>query len=315
MIKLKKSLESFPKYIQEAVSLGKRLEIGDIQNIVVSGMGGSAISGDILKDYLRDKCEIPVIVDRNYKSPFFVDESSLVFIISYSGKTEEDLYTYRDMKNKRCREILITSNEKLELEVEEKIKIPPDLLSRASLPYLFFPILNTLEKSGSIKEQSENIKETIEILEKFKPKKARNLAEKIKGKIPIIYTSDNFSSMAYRWQTQLNENSKILAHHHVFTELNHNEIEGNFNPDFFVIVLKDEEGYKRVNKQIELSEEIISEKTNLEEIKLKGNNSLAKIFYGIYFGDWVSYFLAKLRGDIPEETKNIDRVKKGLKRE
>ncbi|MFB6076153.1 MAG: bifunctional phosphoglucose/phosphomannose isomerase [Candidatus Aenigmatarchaeota archaeon] len=308
MTNLYESLKNFTDYIDEARHMGIKLDVSGVQNIIVSGMGGSAISGNILRDYLKSKIDIPINVNRNYDLPEFADENTLLFLISYSGKTEETLSAFESGKDMNCKIVFITSNK--DLGIENKIKVPEGLLPRASLPYLFIPIIKTLEISGLISDQGSEIDHTIDILKEFDPERAKILADRIRGRIPIIYSSDNYSSISYRWQTELNENSKTIAHHNIFTELNHNEIEGNFNKDFFVVVLKDEED--KSSKQIEITKKLIDEKTNIKEIELVGKGKLAKLFYGIYFGDWVSYYLAELKNVSPEKMDNINRIKKEL---
>ncbi|MFB6088396.1 MAG: bifunctional phosphoglucose/phosphomannose isomerase [Candidatus Aenigmatarchaeota archaeon] len=309
MLNLYESLNKFPDFIEEAKKSGTTINKENIDNIVISGMGGSAISGNILKNYLKEKVSLPIQVNRNYDLPEFVDENTLLFVISYSGKTEETLSSFEDGKKRGSKIVFITSNKSL--DVQNKITIPENLLPRASLPYLFFALLRTLEKSKIIEGQDKEIEETIKILKNFDREKAKILADKIKGKIPIVYAPQNYSSISYRWQTEFNENSKIVAHSNTFTELNHNEIECNYKNGFYVIILEDV-GDKST-EQTELSQKLIGEKTEIKKIKLKGESKLAKIFYGIYFGDWVSYYLAELIDVSPEKTENIDRIKKGLR--
>jgi glucose/mannose-6-phosphate isomerase len=307
------SLKEFSNQISDAVLLANNIAIkDDVKNILVSGMGGSAIAGDILRDYLKDELRVPMFVNRDYLIPRFVDKETLVFIISYSGKTEETLSAYEKAKAREAQIITITSGNICDADV----KIPKNMLPRCSLAYLFFPILKILENSGVIGNKENEIRETINLLKNFDSDEPKNLAKELEGKMPIFYGPERYSGVLYRWKTQLNENSKILAHVGTIPEINHNEIEidfKNYCNSIAVVFLIDEMEDKRILKQIKATEDIISEHVQTHIVNVKGNSLLSRIFYAIHFGDWLSYYLAELKGIKPEDTPNIKRVKESLK--
>ena len=185
------------------------------------------------------------------------------------------------------------------------------MVPRDAIAYLFFPILTTLYNSGMIKNKDKEIEETINLIESFNPKFAMRLAKKIKNKIPIIYTSNSYYAVAYRLKTQINENAKRLAFVGIFSEVNHNEVEAKIGNKFSIIIFRDTKDDKEIIKQIEAFIRVKGPRAHI--IELKGKNNLAKIFYGIHFGDWISYYLAKLNNIKIKSTNNIEAIKKMIK--
>jgi bifunctional phosphoglucose/phosphomannose isomerase len=183
---------------------------------------------------------------------------------------------------------------------------------RTAIAYLFFPLLRTLSKSGIISNKDKEVEETISITENFEDKKAKAVAENLKGKIPVIYASKKYAPLTYRLKTQINENSKEFSVANVFSEINHNEIEANLDSRFFLVLFRDSKEDKRIAKQIEAFKKII--KVKMSEINLKGKSYLAKIFYGIYFSDWLSYHLARLKKVDMMKTERIDKIKKMIRK-
>ncbi|MCK4634520.1 MAG: bifunctional phosphoglucose/phosphomannose isomerase [Candidatus Aenigmarchaeota archaeon] len=310
-------LKEYPDHIQKAFSLAPKIKLKkDVNKIVVGGMGGSAISGDILRNYLEDEIKIPVFVVRNYKMPNFVDKKTLVFMISYSGNTEESLYMMRDARRRGSQIVLLTSGGKFARKKFPIIKVPRDLLPRVALPYLFFPILRVLQDNGFVKNKERDVKEVSSVLKGFNFEMARQIAKKFFRRTPVLYGPEKYRCSLYRWETQLNENSKKFAHFNCFTEMNHNEIVSDFNDnkDIFAVIIKDEKIHKRVNIHMRVAKKILEKEIEVREIKVKGNGLLSRLFYIIYLGDCVSYYLSLFRAVDPAETNNIKIIKSALKR-
>lgn len=307
--------------IEKAYALGKDMRVvGEIDKIVFIGMGGSAISGDLIKSYLSLK--VPVFVFKSYDLPEFVDKRTLVFAISYSGNTEETLTAFNAAFRKNAHIVAITSDGKLEgLCLKNDlpfIKVPAGVQPRASVAYLFFPILNVLSNSGLIPNQDRFVSATISALRHSNIKdKAEELAEKLVSSVPLIYASEKLAAVAYRWKTQFNENAKVHAFCHVFPELNHNELVGygNLNANYYVIILQDEEDNRRIKQRMKLTKELIT-KSHVEStlINITGNNLLTRIFSAIHLGDLTSYFLAKKLNTEPEKVDVIEEFKSKLKK-
>lgn len=309
-------IKDFPNQCREALSLPKGLSIsGDINNIVVAGMGGSAICGDLLKIYLSDT-NIPVHVSRGYKLPNFVNENSLVFAVSYSGNTEETLSSLKDAKEKNAQIVGITSNGKLADEYKKVIKIPFGFQPRAALGYLFFPMLGVLHNAKIAKVRNDELNEMLDTLKqtnKFEDN-GQNLAKKLKDKIPVIYASEALGPIAMRWKTQINENAKMPAFYNVFSEMSHNEIAGYKGMDrkFAAVIIRDKHDNDRIKKSMDICKEIMETSVDVEEVETQGSSLLARMFSAIYLGDFVSYYLALWNRVDPSPVEVIEEMKRKL---
>ena len=309
-------IKDFPKQCREALGLPKGISAsGEINNIVIAGMGGSAMGGDLLKIYLSNT-NIPVYVNRDYKVPNFVDENSLVFAVSYSGNTEETLSALNAAKEKKAQIIGITSGGKLAEECEKVVNIPSGLQPRAALGYLFFPMLGILHNTNIIRVKNDELNEMMGILKqtnKFN-EQGEELSKKLKEKIPIIYASEALGAIAFRWKTQINENAKMPAFYNVFSEMNHNEIAGYKSMDhkFSVVMILDKNDNDRVKKRMNICKEIMEEYVEVEEVETQGESLLARMFSAIYLGDYVSYYMALWNRVDPSPVDIIEGMKKKL---
>lgn len=312
-------IKDFPKMVSLAYGMDVPLTIDVIpKSILICGMGGSGIPGDILKNYLDTKVLIEVAKD--YDIPHYIDESSLVFILSYSGNTEETIECYREASKKRAKIVVITSGGKLEevakLKKDVLIKIPSGYMPRAALPYLFFVMLKVLCANKILGDKSGEVKKVIDSLSKdWYIDYAKEVAQKLYNTVPIVYSSKKLSSAAQRWKTQINENAKTHCFYDVFSEMDHNEICGftKLTAKYHVIMLIDEEDTPKIKKRMDLTKEIISSpNSQVTQIRIKGDSKLAKIFSAIYLGDMVSFYLAVLNDVDPTPVDVIERLKKKL---
>ncbi len=328
----------FPSRCKQAVRFSRDFKIPStyqaFSNVVFSGLGGSAVSGGILKSYLIDEIRMPIIVNRNYTLPGFVDEKTLAFVLSYSGNTEETINAYSQAKEKKAKIIVISSGGKLMAKAKSDgvpfITIPSDLPPRCALGYLFFPPLILLSKMGVIEDKQTQIEETIDVLDnlrksQLKPeiKEEKNLAKKLArdifGRFPVIYAScDHLEGTLMRWRSQLAENSKSLSSSHLFPEMNHNEIVGWENPKrilskFLVVLLRDKNDYLRTKRRINITKSIIN-KQNIPviEVHSRGERLLSRIFSLVYIGDFVSFYLAVLNDVDPTPVEKISYLKEQL---
>lgn len=351
-------LEEFPQKMRDALRLGEEFTIPrdllpaptpklasttpiaststhaqSFKNIVVLGMGGSAIGGDLLSDYLADELLIPIVVIRGYDIPKFVDENSLVFAVSYSGNTEETISALKRCLEVKARVIALTSGGKLAVLSRENnfpvIKVPAGIQPRAAISYLFFPILKALERLGLTKERKEEIKETINILQELskeygaksplKNNFAKEVALSLYQYLPLVYGSEGLlEAVAMRWKTQINENSKWPCFWNVFSELDHNEIvgyeiENSINRQVKILYMQDKEGLLRVEQRRGITRKIIEDKV-VEFIvcSTRGKGKMARMFSLIYLGDLVSYYLAILNQVNPSPVACIEDLKKEL---
>jgi len=323
-------INSLPEQIKEAYSLGRNIQLkGTPTQIFVCGMGGSSISGQLLESYFRMlRIKIPVYTIQDYSLPDYTDKNSLIFIISYSGNTEESISCYREALKKNLNIIIITTGGKLEeysrINRLPCVVIPKGYQPRNAVAYLFFPMLKILENAGIMADNSEDVKNLIDSLKKNQSSFDRigyDIALKLFGKLPIIYASSNFYAVAYRWKCEINENTKIPAFCHKFPELNHNELNGyvNFhkiNIPMHVVILQNEDDHRRIIKRMETTRKIVKEITNdgvkFTEITIRGDSILTKMFTTIYIGDLVSYYLAINYATDPSPVDVIEKFKKEM---
>ena len=314
-------LADFYKECETALKLGHNIKVGgDFDSIVFCGMGGSCMPGDMLQTYLGD-FKLPFHLVRNYDLPKFVTKKSLVFCNSYSGNTEETISAFKQAVERGCTIIGISSGGKLmdlcRKEKVQHVKVPEGIPPRMSIGNSFFIILTILQNNGIIERIDREIRHTIDALKKPEYEKmGMDLAEKLYGKIPIIYASERFKAIAMRWKTDINENAKIHAFYNYFPEFNHNEINGYVNKvgDFYVIIIKDESDHVRIKRRMQVTKELIKQRgVPVTEMEIKGDNLLTKIFSALYVGTWMSYFLALKYETDPSPVKIIEDLKKMLR--
>jgi glucose/mannose-6-phosphate isomerase len=323
-----------PLHYSRAAKLAKDLSIDypKPDTIVAAGMGGSGIGGELLKDWARDRITVPVEVCKEYSLPAYVNKRTLVLVVSYSGETEETLSVFRDAIKRKCMIVCVSSGGKLH-EFSEKLGfphllVPSGMAPRATLPYLFLPLIATIEKISLVSSFNQEISETIRVLERVsadnspKTRSDRNfskqLAVDINGTVPAVYGFGFYRTVAQRMKTQFNENSKNPAKWESFPELNHNEIVGweeakQFKKCFSAIFIRDGEEPPEIRQRIEVTKELMSRQIKkLFEVHGLGESRLAKMTSVICRGDFTSVYLAVLRGVDPTPVKTITLLKQKL---
>jgi len=326
----------FADQIKEAITIGEQINLkndySSCKNIVVAGMGGSAIGGDIVKNIVQYELKIPFYVSRNYTLPNWVDDKTLVICSSYSGNTEESLSAYDDAINKGAMICGISTGGQLSQNIQTKeydlVTIPGGLQPRAALAYSFVPMLYLLSKIGLISNATiDALTKATKLLEEkreiYSVGDASNpifkLAKDIYGMIPIIYgITDSTGVVALRWKGQLCENSKMLAYHNEIPEMNHNEIVGwGNNPDLLselsVIWLKDKNDNDRLRARQNITKSLLDDMNIMQhEVDADGANNLERLLGLVNYGDWLSYWCAILHNTDPSPVEKIDKLKKVL---
>ncbi len=332
------ALKNFPKYCREALKLGleadlNRLQGGNFVNVVFLGMGGSAIGGNLLKDWAYGRLKVPFEVCRDSEIPGFLGEGSLAIAISYSGNTFETLKAFREALKRGSHALTISSGGKLAEESLQAgvshIRVPGGLQPRAALPYLMIPAGLALERLGLLENFQGELEEAVKVLDglalKFGPESpvdanpAKQLALGLHATLPVIYGFREYSSVAYRFKTQLNENSKIFCKYDVFPELDHNEIVGweGLQPflagRIHVVILRDKSEPAEISAIVEAVKEIIAESSpRVTELYGEGETRLAKMLSLIYLCDYTSFYLAILNGVDPTPVSSIAALKRKL---
>jgi len=328
----------FPEQLEEASQIGAGLSpdmeyYKDIDNIVLVGMGGSAIGGDLVKSYLSDSLKVPFIICRNYHLPAFVNEKSLVIGSSYSGNTEETISALNAGIEKNAKIFCLTTGGKVGRIAKEKgyltAQLPTGYQPRAALGFSVVPLLYFLAKTGFIADPSNDIAEVIAGLKAYRQQyeienvteknPAKLLAQKLYNKIPIIYTGPELTdTVGTRWKGQFCENAESLAFNNQFPEFNHNELVGwnkidSYRDNLIVVYLRDTEDFEQVAKRMSIVEEIINDNgVEIVNIYSQGDFRLGRIFSLIQIGDFASFYLAILNEVDPTPVKFIDMLKEKL---
>ncbi len=302
------------------------IDINSLNNLLISGMGGSCISGDLLKSYLYSKSQIPVLVNRSSVLPNFINDKSLCVFLSYSGNTQETINCYKQAIEKKSQCIVITSGgqiEKLAIENNHKIiKINGSpKMPRVAVGELFYSLIGvlsaikdlnidikeisySLNSLSEINENSSSVKEILDLCQNNKDKK-----------IAVFGVSPSTESIALRWKTQLNENSKVTAIFNSFPELTHNEIVNLSHNDlenYLIIVLRDKSEDNFVKKQIDATLEIL-EKATIKEIKSDKDSLLERMIALVYLGDYFSIYHALINQIDPSPIDTIMSLKEKMK--
>ncbi|MCK4857347.1 MAG: bifunctional phosphoglucose/phosphomannose isomerase [candidate division Zixibacteria bacterium] len=306
-----------------------------IKAIVVAGMGGSAIGGDILRSYLAYDLRIPIFVNRNYRLPCWIDKSSLVIASSYSGNTEETLAAFAQAREADATIMVSTTGGKLAEEARaldcHRAMLPTGFQPRAALGYSFGPLLHFLVEYGFVDNQEETINATCDFLvenrksfvveQPTSDNQAKQIAARLYGKIVLIYAgADYYDTTAVRFKGQICENAQQMAFANVCPELNHNEIVGFDFPDWLtdksvVVFLTGSGDSDSVTARFQITSDILKAK-GVETIFIEagGPNRLAEIFSLVQIGDFVSFYLALLNRVDPSPVAVIDQLKTELEK-
>jgi glucose/mannose-6-phosphate isomerase len=326
------SLEASGHY-GEAARLAEKISVNypKPENIIVAGMGGSGIGGELLEDHARNQISVPIEVSKDYSLPAYAGKRSLVIVVSYSGDTEETLSAFLDAQRRNCMTYCISSGGSLLGHAEKLsvpfLRVPAGMPPRAASPYLLVPQLVLLEKMRLLSGVSEGFREAIILLEKIScenaPEKqvksniAKSLASGINGTVPVIYGFGIYRGVAQRWKQQFNENAKLPAKWESFPELNHNEIvgwekAGELAEHCSTVFLRDEDESAEFRSRIEITKTLMPKALKKHEVWAQGKGALAKMLSTMLVGDFTSVYLSILRGVDPTPVQTITVLKQKL---
>lgn len=320
-------IANFPKQLEEAIEIGRATKLNFnnkvFSNVVISGLGGSGIGGTIVAEIVSDEATAPILVNKDYFLPAFVNENTLVVISSYSGNTEETVNAMQQALEKNATVACISSGGKvIELAKENKLQhiiIPGGKPPRSCLGYSLTQLLFVLNYAGIISNRFEKeLEKSVALLNKEEErikKLALRVAKKLYKKTPVIYSATGFEGVSVRFRQQINENSKMLCWHNVIPEMNHNELVGwvDKNKKLGVVIFRNSSDYSRTQSRIENNKEVIAGCTStIIELYSKGKSKLEESFYLVHLGDWISLYMAQLRKVDATEVNVIDRLKGAL---
>lgn len=299
-----------------------------INKIIVSGLGGSAISGDIFYTLFGKQLRFPYVVNRNYNLPTFADENTLVIACSYSGNTEETLSSYDEAKSKKCKIVTISSGGKLKnMSLQDgylHFEVESGYQPRCAIGLMLTTLIKFFDNAGFINVDNDFYLKLIELWKnKSEIYSTENgdpyqFALKLIGKFPVIHSTELLQSINVRFRSQIAENSKVLSYSGIIPELNHNEIIAweLYDEKFLQAVLIqiiDTEDHPRNKLRFDITRKILSEvKLEILRLESKEEKFYLRIFDLIYFVDWVSFFLAVTRKVDPTPIKNINALKNAL---
>ena len=330
-------LHKMPKLCRQAWRMAMDFDLPEdyprVSKVVILGMGGSAIGGDLVSSLVTSEAKLPIIIHRGYNVPAFINSKTLVIASSYSGMTEETLSSFEQALETDSKKLVITTGGKLKIMAEERkspvFSFDYKAQPRAALPFSFLPILGFLQRLGLIKDKSADVAETVVTLEKLSRRinegvslsqnPAKQLADRLYGHLPIIYGAGILSEVAHRWKTQLNENSKAWAFYEVFSELNHNAVVGYQFPaelvgKIVVVLLQSASLPKRIQLRYQATCRLLEQaEVSYQIVRGEGTSPLGQMMSLILFGDYVSYYLAILYKIDPSPVKAIDYLKGQLK--
>jgi len=301
------------------------------RSLMISGMGGSALPGNIFRIYLADLARrglipepISIYQNRFYELPWEARRSLNVFA-SYSGNTEETIEAFETAIREKLPSIGISSGGKIEEICEREgiphVKLPmpfPDFQPRLGTGYFFGALYQVLVNEGLAPDRREEIAEGVAFLRsrlRDIEERGKRLAASCKGGTPVVYASPSYKSVAMVWKIKFNENAKTPAFWNFFPELNHNEMVGYTMPQgaFRVIMLRDPEDHPRNLRRFEVTSELLREQGIFTEIiDMEGENVFNKIFSSLLLADLTSYHLALSYGIDPTPVALVEKLKKIL---
>jgi glucose/mannose-6-phosphate isomerase len=332
---------NLPDQLREAVKMhrtqprkGSRPPAATLKGpIIIAGMGGSAIGGDLVAALASDQLKQPVMVWRDYGLPSYANPECILVLSSYSGNTAETLSAFEAGIRRGCRMSVVTSGGQMESIAEKQRipvhRLPPGYPPRGALAFSTVALWTALSELGLLADISDEALSTADALEQqraaYLPERqedqnqAKRIAAQLHSGFPIIYGSNSATSVvALRWRGQLAENAKMLTSHHVVPEMNHNEIVGYQLPldvlkSVIVVFLRDSGEDPRVARRMEVTLELLKGRTRgLIHLSGSGSSRMARLFSLIYLGDCVSYYAAILNRVDPYPVEMIDALKNSL---
>jgi glucose/mannose-6-phosphate isomerase len=298
--------------------------------LVVAGMGGSAIGGELARAILGDHASRPVLGARAYGLPPWTTQDSTVLCASYSGDTEETLGCYEAAGVIGARRVVVTSGGKLAQQAREDgvpvVPVAGGFQPRAAVAYMTVAALEVAALCGVGPRLNSEIDVAADHLEELvvewgpegaEDNPAKTLARALSGSVPIVAGAGLTTPIAYRWKTQINENAKTPAYALELPELDHNEVEGWASASefgrFSAVFLDDADTHPRVKERIELTGRAIeSGAVGVHRVESRGQTAVERVFSLVLLGDLLSVYLAALRGVDPAPVEAITRLKAEL---
>ncbi len=329
-------ISELPQQCRHAWANAQSLPLPDeyrqAEAVVILGMGGSAIGGDLLRTLLESECPVPIVVNRDYTIPAFVNRRTLAIVSSYSGNTEETLTALEAARQAGAMLLAITTGGKLATRAQE-LNLP--LLTfdyratpRAALGHSIVALLGIVCRLGLVSDKKADLDEAIAVMESWQREineavplaenAAKQLAVKLHGHLSVIYGAGHLSEVARRWKGQFNENAKAWAFFEHLPEMNHNALAGTEFPADLAektcaVMLTSSLDHPRTKVRFQITQEILGQRgVSCEVVEARGESRLAQMLSAVHFGDYVSFYLAMLYGIDPTSLEVVDYLKQRL---
>ena len=293
--------------------------------LIVAGMGGSAVGGRLACAAIGTRASRPIVPAGGYELPPWVDSRWTVLCSSYSGGTEETLALYDAAGDAGAHRIVTTTGgdlaDRARADGVPVIPIAGGFQPRAAVGYALVSAMEVAALCGAAPSLRPEIEAAARLAEELAPTwgpdaggEAKELAQALHDRTPVICGAQLTASVAYRWKTQLNENAKVHAFASDLPELNHNEIEGwNEAERFSAVFLEDPEQHPRVRRRVEVTADIVTRAGSpVRRVIARGETPTERLVSLVLLGDLVSLYAAVLRGVDPAEISLLDEIKGAL---
>ena len=294
--------------------------------LVVCGMGGSAIGGDLARGAIGDRARRPLVTAREYAPPSWAGADTLALCASYSGETEETLAAYAAAGDRGCRRVVVTTGGALADAARSDgvpvIGVPSGMQPRAAVAYMTVAVLEVAARAGitdSLRGEVEAASALLrELASEWGPdgdpeSQPKSLARRLQGQVPVVYGAELTAPVSVRWRSQLNENAEIPAFDGVLPEMDHNEICGWGQATFTAIFLEDDEQHPRVKRRIELTSEVVGAAGSpVARVGTRGASRVERVMSLVLLGDLASLYLAVLNGVDPSPVARLEDFKQRL---
>jgi glucose/mannose-6-phosphate isomerase len=322
-----------PEHLRDALWRVGSADLGDWDSragLVVAGMGGSAIGGDLARVALGDHASRPIVTARDYGLPGWTTPDTTVLCASYSGETEETLAAFEAAGALGAHRVAVASGGRLaELARAENVPViplPGGFQPRVAVAYMTVAALEVAAACGAGLRMASEIDVAAAHIEQLcaewgpeadEGNIAKEVALALNGSVPVIAGSGLTAPVAYRWKTQINENAQLPAFAGELPEIDHNEIVGWQGTaglgSFAAVFLEDADQHPRIGRRIDLTSELIAEHaTTVIRAQTRGQGAVERVMSLVLLGDLVSLYLAVLRGTDPTPVRVIDTLKDRL---
>lgn len=330
-------IDALPEQLGKAWELGRRQDLpewSDIQNIVICGLGGSAIGADLLAAYALDRSRVPIFVHRDYDLPAWAGgQHTLVIASSHSGNTEETLSSLAAAQSRGCRCLAVTTGGML-AEAAVQAGNPVWRFEhhgqpRAAVGYSFGLLLAVLVRLGSMPDASADVEGAIRAMQTQQESlrasvpavknQSKRIAGQLVGRWAVVIGSGLLAPVARRWKGQINELAKAVAQFDVLPEADHNTLAGVLNPEAtldqsMILFLRSSFEHSRNQLRSDLTRQaMMIEGLNTDFIDARGDTPLAQQWTCLHYGDYVGYYLAMAYGVDPTPVDAIQGFKQALK--